>query len=128
MMVPIRPRTNRVSLIEGASDHHADAMSGWSCAASLACGRTLTYDLFGDEFTLLRLGKKPTAATAFVQAASRLGVPLSVVDVAIEDARELYEADLALIRPDQIVAWRGGSVDDAMSVLRRTSGRDFFGV
>jgi 2-polyprenyl-6-methoxyphenol hydroxylase-like FAD-dependent oxidoreductase len=92
-----------------------------------ADGRSL-YDLFGDEFTLLRLGKKPPAATAFVQAASALGVPLSVVDIASDDVRELYEADLALIRPDQIVAWRGGSVDNAMSVLRRTSGRDFSGV
>jgi hypothetical protein len=51
-----------------------------------------------------------------------------VVDIATDDARELYEADFALIRPDQIVAWRGGSVDNAMSVLRRTSGRDFSGV
>jgi hypothetical protein len=93
----------------------------------LADGRSL-YDLFGDEFTLLRLGKKPPAATAFVQAASSLGLPVSVVDIATDDARELYEADLALIRPDQIVAWRGGSVDNAMSVLRRTSGRDFSGV
>ena len=93
----------------------------------LADGRSL-YDLFGDEFTLLRLGKKPPAATAFVQAASSLGLPLSVVDIATDDARELYEADLALIRPDQIVAWRGGSADNAMRVLRRTSGRDFSGV
>jgi hypothetical protein len=93
----------------------------------LADGRSL-YDLFGDEFTLLRLGKKPPAATAFIQAASALGLPLSVVDIATDDARELYEADLALIRPDQIVAWRGGSADNAMRVLRRTSGRDFSGV
>jgi hypothetical protein len=57
-----------------------------------------------------------------------LGLPLSVVDIATDDARELYEADFALIRPDQIVAWRDGSVDNAMSVLRRTSGRDFSGV
>ena len=93
----------------------------------LADGRSL-YDAFGDEFTLLRLGKKPPAATAFVQAASSLGLPLSVVDIASDDARELYEADLALIRPDQIVAWRGGSADNAMRVLRRTSGRGLSGV
>ena len=42
-------------------------------------------------------------------AAKALGVPLSIVDVAMKKARDLYQADLALIRPDQIVAWRGNS-------------------
>ena len=28
-----------------------------------------------------------------------------------DEARDLYETDLALIRPDQIVAWRGGEND-----------------
>ena len=42
-------------------------------------------------------------------AAKALGVPLSIVDVAMKEARDLYQADLALIRPDQIVAWRGNS-------------------
>ena len=37
--------------------------------------------------------------------------------------RDLYGADLALIRPDQIVAWRGNSAADAISVLRRAVGR-----
>jgi len=39
-----------------------------------------------------------------------------------DEARDLYGADLALIRPDQIVAWRGNSSVDAISVLRRASG------
>jgi hypothetical protein len=50
-------------------------------------------------------------------------VPLAVVDVASDEARELYQADLALIRPDQIVAWRGNRPSDATSVLRRASGQ-----
>jgi len=87
----------------------------------LADGRSL-YDTLGFEFTLVRLGKKPPAATAFVQSAASFGLPLSVVDIAINEARELYEADLALIRPDQIVAWRGNSTDDATEVLRQASG------
>jgi hypothetical protein len=39
-----------------------------------------------------------------------------------EQARELYEADLALIRPDQIVAWRGNEAAAANNVLRRATG------
>ena len=48
--------------------------------------------------------------------------PQAVVDVASEEARELYAADLALIRPDQIVAWRGNASADAACVFRRASG------
>ena len=36
-------------------------------------------------------------------------VPLKVVDVPLPEARDLYGRDLALIRPDQYVAWRGNA-------------------
>jgi 2-polyprenyl-6-methoxyphenol hydroxylase-like FAD-dependent oxidoreductase len=84
-------------------------------------GRSL-YDAFGFEFTLLQFGANPADATAFVAAAKALSVPLSVVAVASEEARALYGSNLALIRPDQIVAWRGNASTDAASVLRRVTG------
>jgi 2-polyprenyl-6-methoxyphenol hydroxylase-like FAD-dependent oxidoreductase len=84
-------------------------------------GRSL-YDALGFEFTLLRLGTKPPDAAPFVAAADALGMPLSVVDLAETSARDLYGADLALIRPDQIVAWRGNSTTDAATVLRQATG------
>jgi len=87
----------------------------------LADGRSL-YDALGFEFTLLRLGPKPAAAAPFVAAAGASGLPLAVVDLGTDEARDLYQADLALIRPDQIVAWRGNSASDAGRVLRRASG------
>ncbi len=87
----------------------------------LADGRSL-YDALGFEFTLLRLGPDPAGGTGFAAAADRLGIPLVIVDVAADDAHALYEADLALIRPDQIVAWRGNADTDAESVLRRAVG------
>ena len=34
-------------------------------------------------------------------------VPLKAIDLPQSDARDLYGRDLALIRPDQYVAWRG---------------------
>jgi 2-polyprenyl-6-methoxyphenol hydroxylase-like FAD-dependent oxidoreductase len=87
----------------------------------LADGRSL-YDTFGFELTLLQLGTKPAEAMPFVTAAKALGLPLSVVCVAGDEARDLYQADLALIRPDQIVAWRGNSSTGAPAVLRQASG------
>ena len=87
----------------------------------LADGTSL-FDRFGFEVTLLRLGPHPVAADAWTAAAAKLRIPLSVVDVTATEARDLYGADLALIRPDQIVGWRGGDDADPNSVLQRISG------
>ena len=65
------------------------------------------FDRFGKGFTLLRLGGRPADTSSIEAAARRRGVPLKVIDLPQDDARELYGRDLALIRPDQYVAWRG---------------------
>jgi 2-polyprenyl-6-methoxyphenol hydroxylase-like FAD-dependent oxidoreductase len=75
----------------------------------LGGGRSL-YDVLGFEFTLLRLGPKAPDGAALARAAKARGVPFTVVAIAGEEARDLYQADLALIRPDQIVAWRGAAL------------------
>ena len=75
-------------------------------------GRSL-YDRFGFEWTLLRLGANPPAAAPLAAAAKTRGVELTVLDLPGDEARTLYAADLALIRPDQIVAWRGDRAPDA---------------
>ena len=40
-----------------------------------------------------------------------------------DEARELYGAELALVRPDQIVAWRGARADGAAALLARLCAR-----
>ena len=80
------------------------------------------YDTFGFEWTLLRLGPTPPSTDRLLRDARRLCVDLEVVDVPSKDARELYEAPLALIRPDQIIAWRGFSDADAKAVLAVVTG------
>jgi hypothetical protein len=86
----------------------------------LADGRSL-FDAFGFEWTLLRLARHPGAG--FHHEASGLGLELATLDLALPEARDLYGADLALIRPDQIVGWRGNDDRDAAPVLARLSGR-----
>ena len=84
-------------------------------------GRSL-FDTFHAEWTLLALGRDAPATLGFESAAAQLGVDLRVVRHAEPALRELYEAPLALIRPDQIVAWRGESCDDAGAVLAHATG------
>ena len=65
------------------------------------------YDQLGAGFALLRFNRARADGEAFARAAARLKIPFKVLDIASEEARELYERDLVLIRPDQHVAWRG---------------------
>jgi hypothetical protein len=80
------------------------------------------YDTFGFEWTLLRLGPKPPSADRLLRTARRLHLDLELVDVPSNEARELFEAPLTLVRPDQMVAWRGFSDADAEIVLAVATG------
>ncbi|MCQ4084303.1 FAD-dependent monooxygenase [Streptomyces sp. RB6PN25] len=65
------------------------------------------FDRFGPCCSLLRLGPEPPSGKPLQAAAQASGMPLTVLDVDGDAARDLYERDLVLIRPDQHVAWRG---------------------
>jgi len=83
-------------------------------------GRSL-YDLFGPGFTLLILGGEDDGAAARIEA-GETGTPLHVVRVGQEGLSDLYGATLALIRPDQHVAWRGDRWP-ADGLLKTVTGR-----
>ncbi|OSI21179.1 FAD-dependent oxidoreductase [Bradyrhizobium canariense] len=66
------------------------------------------YDLFGFEWTLLQFGEVMTSHASVVETIRAIGVDVKLVTLP-KSLRDLYEADVALIRPDQIVAWRGSA-------------------
>lgn len=81
------------------------------------------FDLFGNEWTLLALGSGAPSTRPFEEAAAATGIDLRIVRLPQASLRERYEAPLALIRPDQIVAWRGAGAEAAPDVLARVLGR-----
>ena len=83
-------------------------------------GRSL-YDMFNFEWALLVLGEDAPDASAFERAAQQMELDLKVVRHASQQLRDLYEAPLVLIRPDQIVAWRGHDSGTASEVLAQVS-------
>jgi 2-polyprenyl-6-methoxyphenol hydroxylase-like FAD-dependent oxidoreductase len=90
--------------------------------AWLADGRSL-YDCLGFDFALLRLGPKPPDTASFAEIARRARIPLRVIEIAVDEVRDLYGADLVLLRPDQIVAWRANtSPADPAALLARLTG------
>ena len=70
-------------------------------------GRSL-YDLLGPDYSLLRFDRGGGRGRDGTGGGHR-GVPLMVVDLPPESAGDLYQHKLALIRPDQHIAWRGDS-------------------
>tara|TARA_R110000868_G_scaffold32394_3_gene117790 strand:- start:5453 stop:7150 length:1698 start_codon:yes stop_codon:yes gene_type:complete len=88
-------------------------------------GRDSLFDTFGPGFTLLRLGATPPDTGDFAAAAAARGIPFKIVDVAEPGILDLYERPLALIRPDQHVAWRGDTAPaDAGAMLDTLTGRN----
>ena len=88
----------------------------------LADGRSVL-DLFGQGFVLLRFGDDAPDAAPLVEAAAARDVPLIGCDVADPAARALYECRLALVRPDDHVAWRGHRLPaDPLALIDRVRG------
>ena len=85
--------------------------------------RSSLYDQCGRFFTLLRF-RGATADTAPLEAAAQTkGVPLKMLEIDHPEGRDLYERDLALIRPDLTIAWRGNtSPDDSKALIDRVTG------
>lgn len=80
------------------------------------------FDSFNFEWTLLVLGEVPADYSAFENAAEKLKLDLKVVRHSMSDLTPLYEANLVLIRPDQIVAWRGPDATQAEAILKQACG------
>jgi 2-polyprenyl-6-methoxyphenol hydroxylase-like FAD-dependent oxidoreductase len=88
--------------------------------AWLADGKSL-YDDFGFDWTLLRFSSE-VKIDGLIAAAAKAGIDLKVIDMPPSEVRDIYGADLILIRPDQIVAWRANSASDPEAILGRVLG------
>jgi 2-polyprenyl-6-methoxyphenol hydroxylase-like FAD-dependent oxidoreductase len=81
------------------------------------------YDCFGAGFTLLRFANRVADTRALEAAAQRRGLPLATITVDSIAGRDLYGCDLALIRPDHYVAWRGNHLpEDNDGLLAQVTG------
>lgn len=77
---------------------------------------TSLFDLFGFEWTLLRLGPDAASGETIIADAKARQLELKVLDLPQPELRDIYGAPLVLIRPDQIVGWRGFVADDPEAI------------
>jgi 2-polyprenyl-6-methoxyphenol hydroxylase-like FAD-dependent oxidoreductase len=90
--------------------------------AWLADGRS-TLDLFGNGFTLLRLGPGAPQPVTIERAFAERGVPLNSIRITDPAITALYERPLVLVRPDGHVAWRGDEEPaDPRTIVDRVRG------
>ncbi|TCA61177.1 hypothetical protein E0J16_06170 [Rhizobium pisi] len=84
--------------------------------------QTSLFDRFGFEWTLLRLRPSSSPGTEFVTAARMAGMDITVVDIEEDQLRAIYREPLVLIRPDQVIAWRGDGDGDAVHIIETVLG------
>jgi 2-polyprenyl-6-methoxyphenol hydroxylase-like FAD-dependent oxidoreductase len=80
-------------------------------------GHRSLFDQLGRGFTLIRFkgcheDTRPLEAAAHIR-----GMPLKTLEVDLGAGRDLYTRDLALIRPDLYVAWRGNRLPEDCAAL-----------
>jgi len=82
-----------------------------------------TLDLFGKGFTLLDLSAKTTDTSTITRAANLIGLPIETIAIDHPNAREVYERNFVLVRPDGHVAWRGDALPpNAEEVIEKMRG------
>jgi 2-polyprenyl-6-methoxyphenol hydroxylase-like FAD-dependent oxidoreductase len=69
-------------------------------------------DRIPDGYTILRLGGSKADAHGLQSALRDRGAPVTVIDADDPRAREIYERDLVLLRPDLHVVWRGNAAPE----------------
>ena len=81
------------------------------------------YDKFDKNFTLLLFNKDKNEADIFLQQAKKVNFPVKVLHIADEDAFKLYNAQLVLVRPDLMIAWRSNNYpNDIASIIDTVRG------
>lgn len=108
--------------VETGETYHPSAHPG--CLAPHAWVREglSLYDLFGSDFTLLSTEVLTDRERAEILGDAEVaGLPLIIVELPDYGLKDIYNARLILIRPDQHVAWRGEQWP-GNSLLNRASG------
>lgn len=82
-------------------------------------GEHSLYDLLGFEWTVLAPGRLQAEARAMADAGSAAGLDVKLLVLAADQVGDLLDDGLLIVRPDQVIAWRGSAIPDAPGIWRR---------
>ncbi|MBO0717018.1 MAG: FAD-dependent monooxygenase [Rhizobiales bacterium] len=78
-------------------------------------------DRIPDGYTILKLGSSKADPRGLQSALRDRGAPVTVIEVSDAGAREIYERDLVLLRPDLHVVWRGNAAPEDPELIAATA-------
>jgi hypothetical protein len=106
---------------DSANDYQPSTCPGGRLPHVWLGGERSLYDELGFEWTVLAPGTRRAAAQALVAAGTQAGIDVKLRLCDEPEAREVLGDALLLVRPDQVVAWRGGAVEAPQAVWRRVA-------
>jgi hypothetical protein len=75
----------------------------------------------GDGFTILRLGGTSIDTGGLEHALGSYAAPVTVLEIPDAGARDLYQHDIILLRPDMHIVWRGNRLPDDVREVAATA-------
>jgi hypothetical protein len=103
--------------------HSFKARPGHHLAPAPLSNGNSTFEALGSGFSLLAFDAPEQSVAEFKSAARQLGIPLTVISDSRNGGRDMYEAGMILVRPDQYVVWVGeDAAAQAQPILRRVTG------
>lgn len=106
---------------DSANDYQASTCPGGRLPHVWLGGERSLYDELGFEWTVLAPRAQSEAAQAMVDAGAASGLDVRLCLHEGLEAREVLGDAMLLIRPDQIVAWRGATTTQAASAWQQVS-------
>lgn len=112
---PILPLSDAAtSSRDESGDYLPKAVPGCIAPHSWRADGSSLYDAFGSGFALLLSPEAPVdAEEQALRDAAEAGIPLACVRLTATEADDRYLQPITLVRPDQVVAWRGFTWDSA---------------
>ncbi|MDO8906120.1 FAD-dependent oxidoreductase [Hydrogenophaga sp.] len=84
-------------------------------------GERSLYDLLGFEWTVLAPSQLQAEAQALADAGHAAGLDVKLLMLTTDQVGALLDAGLLIVRPDQVIAWRGRDAQDADAVWDRVA-------
>ena len=82
---------------------------------------TSVQDRIPDGYTILRVGGTKAGSGRLHRAMQSYGAPVTTLDIPDAAARDLYQYDIILLRPDMHIVWRGNRLPVNVRTIAATA-------
>ena len=106
---PILPKNDVGEITDNANEYKQTPIPGGRAPHFWLSEIKSIYDEFGFNWTLIRFRPISDPADAIIDDAKKRRLDLQILDLDNPRIKKFYGANLIVIRPDQIVAWRGNT-------------------